>query len=115
MYLSSGNGVLLHVVLLSSDTLSVLLSSTGYVCVYRGPHSSTAPHKRYGDLDNDLLAALLFASKYGAVGGLLLPAFFGDVLMSNERLRAGETLRSGDTVGEPLGGGLLESFLRLDL
>ena len=90
-------------------------SSTGYVCIHIGLHYSTASHKHYGDLDNNLLAALLFASKYGTNGGLPLPDFFGDVFISCERLRAGETLRSGDTVGEPLGGGLLESFLRLDL
>lgn len=83
--------------------------------VHEGPHKSIAPHKHYGDLDIDLLAALLFASKYGTAGGLLLPAFLGDASISCERLRAGEALRSGDTVGEPLGGGLRDSFRRLDL
>lgn len=55
-------------------------------------YSSRAPHKHYGDLDNDLLAALLFASKYGTVGGLLLRDFFGDSFTSCEWLRGGETL-----------------------
>ena len=83
-------------------------------CAYtRDTQDSTAPRKHYGDLDNDLLAALLFASKYGTVGGLLLLDFLGEVFISCEW--AGERLRSGDTVGEPLGRGLLESFRRLDL
>ena len=95
---------------ISSDTLSVPLSNKGYVCIQK-EHYTTACHKHYGDLDNDLLAALLFASRYGTNGGLPLPDFFGDVFISRERFRAGETLRSGDSVGESLGGGLLETFL----
>ena len=93
-----------------------LAAQATLVHVHEGPHKSIPPHKHYGDLDIDLLAALLFASKYGTAGGLLLPAFLGDVFISCDRLRAGEALRrSGDTVGEPLGGGLREGFRRLDL
>lgn len=36
-----------------------------------------------GDLDTDLLAALLLASWYGTVDGLLLPVGFGETLRSD--------------------------------